>query len=283
MSSPLPSNRTSSSNAVTLTPETPLHISTVPLTIEAARSIMELVMSTRGSANIEPVSIPITAYPGVKQGFDQCMRCGIFGHREWQCAQNGRTAEPISDWRRTKNGKIYSVRALLGMHPYQKWTMDTLLEDNSSQDMYDHSPSATPTPLTVSNTRSTESDSRTTGMKTQTNPPNPPLTKSKPKPSSIGLKTPNREMSECYPRSPTPPAPSSSSSAMKRKKSSESKTKGGSHVPFNPVVTPWNDWSKVWSWSPKHQCHCCCCYKRLGYKQESFHRHRRAGSCPMEE
>ncbi|KAH9816841.1 hypothetical protein DFH28DRAFT_1081659 [Melampsora americana] len=261
MSSPLPSNRTSSSNAVTLTPETPLHISTVPLT-----------------ANIEPVLIPITAYPGVKQGFDQCMRCGIFGHREWQCAQNRQTAEPISDWRHTKNGKIYSVRALLGMHPYQKWTMDTLLEDYLSQDMYDHSPSATPTPLVTTSDEKTKSkgqqdnhtpsatatpddqtDSWTTGMKTQTNPPNPPFTKSKPKPSSIGLKTPNREMSDCYPRSLTPPAPSSSSSAMKRKKS-------GSHVPFNPVVTPWNDWSK-------QSC----------YKQESFHRHRRAGSCPMEE
>ncbi|EGG11546.1 uncharacterized protein MELLADRAFT_91126 [Melampsora larici-populina 98AG31] len=204
-SSPITSNHTgidASSNPITVTPGTPIHISNVTLSAEAAKSILELIMSTRGSAERNPVSIPITAHPSVKQGIDQCMNCGIFGHRTFQCAHVGRTPEGIPEWRRTTNGKIYSVKALLGMHPYQKWTMDTLLEDHSSQN-----------------------------MKTRSTPP---------------FETPAVETIDLNTPSPTPRATTS-----KTITSSRSKGKETLHQAFNPVVTPWNDWSKVWSWKPK--------------------------------
>lgn len=127
MSSPVTNPIQTSPNA--LTPG--LHISTFPVSSAAASSILELIRSTRGSAEREPVSIPLTAHPGVKEGKDQCMKCGIFGHRSYQCGQFSTSAEPVTDWRRTTNGKIYSVKALLGMPPYCKWTMDTVLEDSS--------------------------------------------------------------------------------------------------------------------------------------------------------
>ncbi|EGG08440.1 uncharacterized protein MELLADRAFT_104821 [Melampsora larici-populina 98AG31] len=217
MSTPI--NVHSSSNPVTLTPE--LHITTIPLTLDAARSILELTMSTRSSSNQTPVSIPLTAYPKILLAIDQCYQCGIFGHREWECAEKGlpRRAEAVADWRRTTNGKIYSLKALLGMPPYQKWTLASLSETLSKHHMYD-SPSATPTPAISGRMKKMEVE-------------------------TIVIDTP----------SPTPaPAPVASTSSLTMETmggtSGRSKATTSSNKGNNSKVTPWGEWSKDWSWRP---------------------------------
>ncbi|EGG09152.1 uncharacterized protein MELLADRAFT_96426 [Melampsora larici-populina 98AG31] len=231
MSSTVSSNVIDSSSDV-LAPTTRLHISTLAVSSAAAGSILEVVMSTRGSAEREPVSIPLTAHPGVKDGKDQCMKCGVFGHRTFQCAQFSYSAEPIPDWRRTTNGKIYSVKALLGMHPYCKWTVDMVLEESSS-------PSATPTPVPTS---------------VASKPDNSPSATPTPVPASVASKPSNDDSTKLDIQSmffqmgrsarseyigcptPTPPATSSSPSSL--------------HQAFNPFVTSWNDWFKLWNGNP---------------------------------
>ncbi|EGG10352.1 uncharacterized protein MELLADRAFT_103464 [Melampsora larici-populina 98AG31] len=158
------------------------------------------------------------------------MNCGVFGHRTWQCGQVGRTAEPIPDWRRTTNGKIYSVKALLGMHPYQEWTMETVLEDQSTQNIHDNTPSATPTPMSV------------------------PSDPSNGHPTALNIRSMFFEMGRSVTAdmiglsSPTPTPPATTSSALLETLQSHSRqTK---HQPFNPVALPWTDWSKVHSLRP---------------------------------
>ncbi|KAH9812833.1 hypothetical protein DFH28DRAFT_1084204 [Melampsora americana] len=213
----------SPSNADTLTPGTPIHISTAPLTLEAAQSILELTMSTRGSANCEPVSIPLTAHPKVKEGYDQCMKCGIFGHRTWECAQFATTAKPISDWRRTKNGKIYSVKALLGMHPYHKWTIDTVVEEHSSPQTFQ--PVSKP-----SNDLQTDFHTPPDVLKTASINSSPARTRTKVINDYKSETTKTLEIDDLMTSTPTPPA-TTSSPTKKPKRSSRSKP----------------NWSRVWS------------------------------------
>ncbi|EGF96972.1 uncharacterized protein MELLADRAFT_90473 [Melampsora larici-populina 98AG31] len=291
MSSPFTSNGIDTSSDV-LTPTTPLHISTLPVSSAAARSILEVVMSTRGSAERDPVSIPLTAHPGVKEGKDQCMKCGMIGHRTYQCAEYSTSAESIPDWRRTTNGKIYSVKALLGMHPYCKWTMDTVLEDSSSRNLDDNSPSATPTPVPTS-VASKASNDESTNLTSNDNSTNLPANEDT---TNLNIEAMYFEIGrsvtsawtegiDISPPSPTPPATLSSPSAVVNpRQDSRSKGKGSLHQAFNPLVTPWNDWYEIWNRIPKHQ-QCCCCrgHKQTCHRSEPYSRNRRAGSCPMEE
>ncbi|EGG10308.1 uncharacterized protein MELLADRAFT_103529 [Melampsora larici-populina 98AG31] len=253
MSSPITNRTAIQFSPSALTPG--LHISSFPVSSAAASSILELIKSTRGSAERVPVSIPLTAHPGVHQGQDQCMKCGIFGHRSYQCAQTSNSAEPIPDWRRTTNGKIYSLKALLGMPPYCKWTMDTLLEDTSNQNIYDKSPSGTPTPISVTTDLS---NGQPTDLNTRSMNLDPPSTNSNPNtaltkiidleiassPDRIDLTSPNA----------TPKATSLSNKIPSihshSKQSTRQAFKGKQTQAFNPVVSPWNDWSKIWSWRP---------------------------------
>ncbi|EGG00883.1 uncharacterized protein MELLADRAFT_111357 [Melampsora larici-populina 98AG31] len=78
-------------------------------------------LDKRTQSEMVPWKISTSAHHCVKEGLDQCIRCGRFGHLKVRCTTNlnhtpkgdkPKKALPYPDWRRVQNGKKYSIDVL---------------------------------------------------------------------------------------------------------------------------------------------------------------------------